>query len=116
MSIRNKDYPTVPTDKPENVEDPNVHTIRDMFDRGKSATEILDDWLAFKIDHISSKKEEAKKKYYARDWPIFPWDDKDEAAYDVLISCYKAAKYMLNLINTVHQQQISFNAKKGDSR
>jgi hypothetical protein len=98
MSISNKDYPTVPTDKPETVEDPNIDTIRDMFDKGKSTTEILDDWLAFKIDHISSKKEEAKRKYDVSDWPIFPWDDKDESAYDVPISCYKAAKYMLNLI------------------
>jgi hypothetical protein len=111
MSIINKNYPTVPTDKPETVEDPNVDTIRDMFDKGKSTTEILDDWLAFKIDHISTKREEAKRKYDAPDRPIFPWDDKDESAYDVPISCYKAAKYMLNLINTVHQQ-ISFNAKK----
>jgi len=98
MSISNEDYPTVPTDKPERVGDPNVDT-RDMFDKGKSTTEILnDDWLAFKIDHISSKKEEAKRKYDVSDWRIFHWDDKDESAYDVPISCYKAAKYMLNLI------------------
>lgn len=99
MSTSNNDCPTVPTDSPEEIADPNVDTNRDMFDGGKNATEILDDWLTFKIDHISSKKEEAKRKYDAPDWPIFPWDDKDEAAYDVPISCYKAAKYIAKFDN-----------------
>jgi hypothetical protein len=98
MSTSNKDHPTVPTDIPEQVADPNVDIIKEMFDEGKSATEILDDWLSFKIDYISKEKEEAKRKYDAPDWHIFHWDEKDEHAYDVPISCFKKAKYILNLI------------------